>query len=60
MNADSVVEDRAHRVGGAPSRCVVMVSVALHGERGGGVTRESLKVADGFAALGEQAEAGVP
>jgi hypothetical protein len=29
-----------------------MVSVALKGERGGGVSREGLQVADGLAMLG--------
>ena len=55
-----VGEDLAHRVGGAPRRGVVVVGVALEGERGGGVPREGLQVADGLAVLGEQAKAGVP
>ena len=37
-----------------------MVGVALEGEGGGGVPGERLEVAEGLAALGEQAKAGVP
>jgi hypothetical protein len=53
-------EDIAHRVGGAPCRGLVVVGVALKGERGGCVPGESLEVPDRLATLGEQAKAGVP
>jgi hypothetical protein len=52
-----VGEDVAHRIGSAPRRGVVVVSVALEGERRGGVPGEGLKIPDGLTALGEQAEA---
>lgn len=40
--------------------CVLMVNVPLGRERDGGVASERLEVADGLAALGEQAKARVP
>ena len=46
----------AHSVRRAPRGCVVVVGVALEGERCGGVPSECLEVAGGLAALGEQGE----
>ncbi len=55
-----VVEDLAHRVGGAPGRRVVVMGVPLEGESDGGVPGEGLKIADGLATLGEEREVRVP
>ena len=46
-----VGEDVVHHAGGAPRRRVVVVGVALEGERGGGVPGEGLKVPDDIAVL---------
>jgi hypothetical protein len=48
-----VGKNLTHNVGGAPCRGVIVVSIALERERGGGVPRESLKIPYGLAALGE-------
>ena len=54
-----VEKNLAHCVGGASCRCFVVMGVPLQGESGGSVSGECLEVADGLAALGEQAQAGV-
>lgn len=55
-----VWKDIAHSVGGASRRSVVMVGVALQGERGGSVSGECLQVSDGLTTLGEQRQATMP
>lgn len=49
-----VRQEVAGCVGGAPRRGVVVVRVALEGERLGGVTGEGLEISSGFAALGKE------
>jgi len=50
----------AHRVDGALRRRFVVVGVPLQGESGDGVAGESLQVADGLAALGQQGQTAMP
>ena len=55
-----VGEDLAHRVGGAFGRCIVVMSVPLEGESGGGVPGEGLEIANGLAALSKKRQATMP
>jgi hypothetical protein len=49
-----VGEDLAHRVGGAFARCIIVMSVPLESESGGGVPGESLEVPYGLASLSKE------
>lgn len=55
-----VGEDLAHRVGGAFGRCIVVMSVPLEGESGGGVPGEGLEIPYGLTTLSEERQAAMP
>jgi hypothetical protein len=52
-----VGEAVAHLIGSASRRGIIVVGIALEGERRAGVPGEGLEIPDGLTALGEQAEA---